>query len=780
MRHPFASLRRRAFSLLELSVVLAILGVLAAGGLTVGSVIVEQQTNRATNDKLDVLEQALIDFVKDQNRLPCVAPLNVLPASGAFGTELAAGGCLAATPTGTGTGRAVSGTNIVRFGAVPTRTLGLKDSAASDEFGNRFLYAVTEAHTTTAGFTATPVINGQITVQGSAATVTNNASFILLSHGPDGKGAARYQTNTTPTACGTSTNLDVENCNAPLNDPTTTDVTFRDARFNNGSQPSSFFDDFTRFMPRPRLVAAAAGVALWSNSGDNIYSVGNDNNTATGNVGIGVTNPPSRLTVLGNGTGIAQLGVVGCGGNYAGMALGQTVAATCANYNILSSPTDPNLYINRPTGASIRFRENNTDQMAIDSGGNVGIGTGGPWSRLHVLNSATAGNTTPQAGTTQTIQSGTNNYLSFINTADNDSNAGMVMTDNNTGGYVVFKNFSGGATSDSMLYGAYNDHVFQVGASDTIGGKTEVMRIRQSGNVGIGTTAPGAKLDVGEAGASQCCATQVPNISLAQPSNTNGRMSWLQFHNGGESEAYIRLAGGGTGIRAGQRRLEIGDSQGNFTSLTVPGTGNIGIGTTDPLARLHVNGTSQTNAIITNNAGGYLVDWPGGWSGGLAVQDIVGSATYMSFNIIRSDRRYKKDIAPLAAEEMLSGVMKLKPVSYHYKDPNQSQNLNYGLIAQDVRDVFPNLITGKETKKDRLGLNYDGFIAPLIASVQLLKHENDALKARLDALDPAHANAPPAATGAAPVAPIPQALIVLLSLFVGAGTAYFALRRRSA
>jgi hypothetical protein len=130
---------------------------------------------------------------------------------------------------------------------------------------------------------------------------------------------------------------------------------------------------------------------------------------------------------------------------------------------------------------------------------------------------------------------------------------------------------------------------------------------------------------------------------------------------------------------------------------------------------------------------------------------------------------------------MLSGVMKLKPVSYHYKDPRESQILNYGLIAQEVREVFPNLLTGKESKTERLGLNYDGFIAPLIASVQLLKKENDAMKAEMAALraelvgrgDPQKANA------AAPE-PLPQVLIVLLSLFVGAGTAYFALRRRSA
>ncbi len=79
---------------------------------------------------------------------------------------------------------------------------------------------------------------------------------------------------------------------------------------------------------------------------------------------------------------------------------------------------------------------------------------------------------------------------------------------------------------------------------------------------------------------------------------------------------------------------------------------------------------------------------------------------------------------------MLEGLMKLRPVSYHYKDPSSTQALQYGLIAQEVREVWPNLITGEETEKGRLGLNYPGLIAPLINAVQVLKTENDSLKAK--------------------------------------------------
>ena len=41
--------------------------------------MVAQQANTSTNENLDEIQQALIDFVKTHGRLPCVAPLTVAP-----------------------------------------------------------------------------------------------------------------------------------------------------------------------------------------------------------------------------------------------------------------------------------------------------------------------------------------------------------------------------------------------------------------------------------------------------------------------------------------------------------------------------------------------------------------------------------------------------------------------------------------------------------------------------------------------------------------------------
>ena len=108
--------------------------------------------------------------------------------------------------------------------------------------------------------------------------------------------------------------------------------------------------------------------------------------TNAGLVGIGTTNPQTRLTVTGDGTGYANIGGGFCGANYTGISLnGQTPNGVCTNYNLLSSPTDLNFYLNRPSGFAIHFREANADQMFIQTGGNIGMGTTAPTQKLDVV-----------------------------------------------------------------------------------------------------------------------------------------------------------------------------------------------------------------------------------------------------------------------------------------------------------------------------------------------------------------------------------------------------------
>jgi hypothetical protein len=124
--------------------------------------------------------------------------------------------------------------------------------------------------------------------------------------------------------------------------------------------------------------------------------------------------------------------------------------------------------------------------------GNVGINQINPETRLHVTQSAPGGIGGLPSNTTAILDSASDNYLTFRNSADNGSQAGLVFQDNNVGGFIVFKNATGTVAtgSDSMMYGAYQDHIFLNGSSEVIGygGKSETMRITSAGNVNIAGT----------------------------------------------------------------------------------------------------------------------------------------------------------------------------------------------------------------------------------------------------------------------------------------------------
>ena len=81
-----------------------------------------------------------------------------------------------------------------------------------------------------------------------------------------------------------------------------------------------------------------------------------------------------------------------------------------------------------------------------------------------------------------------------------------------------------------------------------------------------------------------------------------------------------------------------------------------------------------------------------------------------------SDRRLKKQIKPL--EHSLSKLMKLSPKTYYWKDKKRGTKKQFGLIAQEVRTEYPEVVSEDSTKKKMLSLNYISFIPILISSLK--------------------------------------------------------------
>jgi Chaperone of endosialidase/YadA head domain repeat (2 copies) len=79
-----------------------------------------------------------------------------------------------------------------------------------------------------------------------------------------------------------------------------------------------------------------------------------------------------------------------------------------------------------------------------------------------------------------------------------------------------------------------------------------------------------------------------------------------------------------------------------------------------------------------------------------------------------SDRRLKKDINNI--KYGLNTIMELRPVSYKWKKGNQ--NLNLGLIAQEVQKLIPEVVDVGNDKDKTLGMKYTELIPVLIKAIQ--------------------------------------------------------------
>ena len=100
---------------------------------------------------------------------------------------------------------------------------------------------------------------------------------------------------------------------------------------------------------------------------------------------------------------------------------------------------------------------------------------------------------------------------------------------------------------------------------------------------------------------------------------------------------------------------------------------------------------------------------------------------------IASDARLKTDVRPVTG--MLDAAMKLRPVYFHWLHNDADED--FGLIAQEVCEIMPRLVSGDEAK-ETLTVNYSQLSVVAIAAIQELKAQHDAemaeMRAQIDAL----------------------------------------------
>jgi hypothetical protein len=385
------------------------------------------------------------------------------------------------------------------------------------------------------------------------------------------------------------------------------------------------------------------------------------------------------------------------------------------------------------------------------NGGNVGIGTNTPGSKLHVY--------------------------------------GGYITDEQTAGVQTYLGSTASAgylqTSGTWPLTFY-------------AGGTQAMTILNSGNVGIGVTNPSSKLDIeGAAGSGNYLAylratDNGGGIMAGSAGSGTGVVGWSNSGQGVSGNGYGFAAGiYGWGQDIGIQAASSGHYGFYINSSPAPTydfyaadttalnyfAGKVGIGTTNPQSALHISGSGMQIRMIDTGANtGFLLHTASGImtlsasdaSGNFGIAKplalngynsghvMVDTLTDYGYNFfvsgtaggtgswqVYSDARFKKNVEPLT--DSLDKVMQLQGVSYYYNTqayPNMNfgESKQIGFIAQDVEKVIPEVVS--KDNKGYESITYDKMSAVLVEAIkeqqtqiETLKTDNQNLQTQVDSLN---------------------------------------------
>jgi hypothetical protein len=286
------------------------------------------------------------------------------------------------------------------------------------------------------------------------------------------------------------------------------------------------------------------------------------------NVGIGTTAPAVKLHVK------VQNEVLRLQSDTASSALYQTLynsAGTRRMFQGYAGASTSDYTLNNEESGAVVFATSATERMRIDSSGNVLIGTTTPRQILTVAQN----NSTGMAA-----------EISNLNTASNTTKYSQILFS----GYDTVATYKvvGGIKinpADADYVASYMS--FSTRIADTL---AERMRIDSSGNVGIGTSTPGTKLDV--SGSIKTSA----GLQLAINNDIN-------FNSGNDNNNRIR--GNGTSgyiEQYGYNGFQFYTTSGSSTErMRIDSSGNVGIGTSSPSASAILDAQSTTKGVRMPN-----------------------------------------------------------------------------------------------------------------------------------------------------------------------------------
>jgi hypothetical protein len=258
-------------------------------------------------------------------------------------------------------------------------------------------------------------------------------------------------------------------------------------------------------------------------------------------------------------------------------------------------------------------------------GGNVGIGTSSPASKLQVTTASSGA--TPSTSYDDVFIEGSGNAGITIGSGTTDF-GGLIFADSASGvaGFMTYHH-----NTDSLRLGV---------------AANERMRIDSAGNVGIGTTSPVTNLHVVAAAAG---GQLIVATTQADATSKTGTVATQHYTNAEEpvlglainstsTENNVIIGGLFTQFNAATKisfyTASNNTTLGGSERMRIDSSGNVGIGTASPTEKLAVHGAIRSTSASSDFAAGspgMMMDSPGGAYGRIGTVSGTGTGGYVNF-----------------------------------------------------------------------------------------------------------------------------------------------------
>ncbi len=435
----------------------------------------------------------------------------------------------------------------------------------------------------------------------------------------------------------------------------------------------------------------------------------------SGRVGIGDTSPGSPLDVKsGEAANTANFNSTSGATNITLESNGSLIG------QMEFSGAGPSQIVTR-TSASLALGSNNVKTLYITDDDRVGIGVASPAYTFDLASGdAIVSQFTGTSGET---------ILSLDNTSTNGDK------------WYLISGGSGGSFAGGK-FGIYN--------ADTT---TAVATFTNDGNVSIGTTGINSNAKVHIRGGDSGQTASSNNTQLTIESNA---AAGIQLLTGTTSVGGIWV-GDSNGAEAGGKLYYSNNNDrwsfynaSSTLGLSISTTG-IGIGEEAPYSKVTAVETESKAAATFYNTRNPSSSPPHCLDLNFAYtpdnttsyfikgSDNLGSSATAEFHVYSdgsfvqsSDRRKKENIVD--SENQLDKINQLKVRDYN-KINDSSKKKHIGFIAQELQEVFPHLVIEAEDEAKTLQVYKIGIVPLLVKAVQELSAQNEALTARIEALE---------------------------------------------